>query len=344
MFKLGIHTKGNISKSWSAFTLVELLVVIAIIGILVALLLPAVQSAREAARRSQCANNLKQIGLGILNYESALQTLPPGAEVKVPEYCDSAGCRGIPVFMLIMPYMEEGVLPDILDDLIDARNSNGWAWTLIASEDPSKPGGTRIETYVCPSTTNWQDVIPRRDYAGVIGGLGDAEARHPRAPISIRQPVASNDRGRVFTNGVFNMGVEIPLRRVIDGTSTTLAVGESVSATRYGFGSGYGTDVGGPGAWWAGGACRHNYKTDFSGHSPGRVLLSTFKPINSHIADPQIKPDQSNDAAFSSDHPSGAQFVYVDGHVEMLQEDIDYDVYQYLSSFKGGETITSAEL
>jgi prepilin-type N-terminal cleavage/methylation domain-containing protein/prepilin-type processing-associated H-X9-DG protein len=316
------------------FTLVELLVVIAIIGILVALLLPAIQAAREAARRSQCANNLKQIGLGILNYESAKSELPPGSQIKVPDYCDGSSCRGIPIYVLIMPYLEEGILPDILKQRLDARNANGWAWGLIAED-------IRIPTYVCPSTVNWVELLPRRDYTAVIGGAGDASARHPRAPAEIRQPKAINYRGRVFTNGPFNMGVVIGLRQVIDGTTKTVAVGESVSATRYGLGDGYGTDVGGPGAWWHGGSSASNFKDNFSLHSLGRLLLSTYKPINSQMTDPQIAPDQTNDACFSSEHPGGAQFLFLDGHVTFLQEGIDYDLYQYLSTFAGEEVIDS---
>ena len=114
--------------------------------------------------------------------------------------------------MLIMPYMEEGTLPEVLDQLIDAQSGNEWAWTLIADMEGNTVGNTRISTYVCPSTVNWPGLLPRRDYAGVVGGAGDAEARHPRAPEGVRQPVAIAARGRVFNNGIFNLGVSIPLQ------------------------------------------------------------------------------------------------------------------------------------
>jgi prepilin-type N-terminal cleavage/methylation domain-containing protein/prepilin-type processing-associated H-X9-DG protein len=325
----------------TGFTLVELLVVIAIIGILVALLLPAIQAAREAARRSQCSNNLKQTGLGILNYESARSELPPGSEVKVPEYCSGVECRGVPMFILVMPYLEEGVLPDKLSDLIRQRGTDGWAWPVIATD---VAGDTRIVTYQCPSTTNWPELNPRRDYAGVVGGAGDKRARHPTAPADVKQPKLINYRGRVYTNGPFNMGVVIPLRRVVDGTTKTLAVGESVSPTRYGLGQGFDTDEGGPGAWWHGGSCKAAFTTDYASHSIGRFLLSTYKPINSQVVDPQTAPGNTNDACFSSEHPGGAQFVFLDGHVAFLQENIDYDIYQYLSTHAGEEVIDSTDL
>lgn len=321
------------------FTLVELLVVIAIIGVLVALLLPAVQAAREAARRSQCTNNLKQIGLGILNYESAHGTLPPGSYVKVPDYCKGSGCRGISMFMQIMPYLEAGVLPEVLDSRLKDRGTDGPAWHLIAAETGDAPGNTRIPIYVCPSTANWQEVLPRRDYAGVVGGAGDLAARHPRAADDIRQPVTINFRGRVFTNGPFRMAIPVPLRMVTDGTSSTMAVGETVSPHLFGAGDGYGiSGAGGPGAWWHGGSCRSDFSV-YSQHAYGRFLRSTFKPINSHMTDPQLEPELSNDVAFSSDHPSGAQFLFIDGHVIFINDNINYDTYQSISTHAGDELV-----
>lgn len=287
------------------FTLVELLVVIAIIGVLVALLLPAIQAAREAARRSQCTNHLKQIGLGILNYESARGAVPPGSLMKIPDFCSGGECRGISMFMQIMPYLESGIIPDILQSRISSRTGDGWAWSLIAAEEGDEPGNTRIPIYVCPSTAQWQNLLPRRDYAGVVGGAGDAAARHPRAPDDVRQPVVIGFRGRVFTNGPFNFGEGLPLKRITDGTSSTLGVGETVTPILAGLGEGYNIyNMGGPGAWWHGGACSSD-PNDYSRHSYGRLLKSTFKPINSHRADPQLLAEQSNDGPFSSDHPSG---------------------------------------
>src|SRR5215468_1945662 len=91
------------------FTLIELLVVIAIIAVLIALLLPAVQSAREAARRAQCINNLKQIGLAIMNYESGNGSFPPGGiTYQTQPYDCAVPNRQYQMFMLIMPYMEQG--------------------------------------------------------------------------------------------------------------------------------------------------------------------------------------------------------------------------------------------
>lgn len=331
------------------FTLVELLVVIAIIGILVALLLPAVQSAREAARRSQCQNNLKQTGLAILNYESARNTLPPGSEILVPGYCRQSQCRGKGMFTAIMPYIESGALPDALNQLHEtaATPNNDWYWLQLFhhrdSELSLQLSDVAVPIYQCPSVTDWPDVTARRDYYGVIGGLGPIEIRRGSPD---RQPEANSQWGRVFTNGLFQLGDPIPLRRITDGTSNTFAVGESVSPTFIGHGAGYGiSGEGGPGCWWHGGTTSAN-KHDHSQHFAGRLLRNTFKPINSHLVDPHnLRLDQTNDAPFSSEHAQGAFFLYADGHVTFISDDIDHErTYQFLSSYAGGEVVDESTL
>ena len=329
------------SGSKRAFTLVELLVVIAIIGILVALLLPAVQTAREAARRMQCINNLKQIGLAVLNYESANQTLPPGAASKIPDYCGGGGsCRGIPMYMLIMPYMEENALPESLQRLINQDPDDGWAWTRLLSTPDSD---VRVSMYVCPSVSLWQDILPRRDYYGVVGGarITTSEAR---ARGVDPQPIRINQRGRVFSNGLFQLADPIKLRRVKDGTSKTLALGESISPTVAGHGPGYGIEgQGGPGCWWHGGAHQANFSpsnpSTYANHSYGRMLMSSWYPINSQDIYPQNQHlRQTNDAQFGSQHTGGANFVFADNHVEFISDSIDHiEVFRPLSTFAGGE-------
>src|SRR4051794_19014394 len=130
----------------TGFTLVELLVVIAIIGVLVALLLPAIQAAREAARRSQCTNNLKQIGLGMLNFENTRKYFPPG-EAKPP---------GVPVSGAVawsgwfLPFIEENNLHAQLDFKRDMRVAPNW------QADSSGPTNAVIPTYLCPSMARHQ--------------------------------------------------------------------------------------------------------------------------------------------------------------------------------------------
>ena len=325
------------------FTLVELLVVIAIIGVLVALLLPAVQSAREAARRNQCQNNLRQIGVGILNYESSLGHLPAGARVKVPDDClNGNNCRGVPMYITIMPYLEQSAIPAELKSRLAERTQDSWAWTAISG---TETGQIRIPTYVCPSTGIWEEVGPRRDYFGVVGG-----ARN-NSPPPDRQPVAANSRGRVFSNGLFNMLTELKLSQVVDGTSATFAVGESVHPAYYGGPPGwpgYGVQgEGGPCCWWHGGANNANFDPNnagsYSGHSYGRCVRSCWFPINFNLM-PNMRPNQENDSPFGSHHPGGAQFVYADGHVSLIQEDIDIDVYRALSTFAGYEVLPEGAL
>src|SRR5438132_9491873 len=105
-----VGSRCNMVSSYrrTAFTLVELLVVIAIIGVLVALLLPAVQAAREASRRSKCQNSLRQVGVAMFNFEDSRKRLPEGMEIDVTIHCTAGDCRGNSVWTLLLPYIEQG--------------------------------------------------------------------------------------------------------------------------------------------------------------------------------------------------------------------------------------------
>ncbi|MCA9101954.1 MAG: DUF1559 domain-containing protein, partial [Planctomycetales bacterium] len=205
------------------FTLVELLVVIAIIGILIALLIPAVQSAREAARRSQCANNVKQIGLGLQNYASALGTFPPGTimnpagDPNLP--ANTRGYIGWGWGALVLPFIEQGAV----HDAFDFASPQG-----IVAFPGNAAGGTLISGYLCPSAVGsgarWVeccsgfqngptpvDDFRETNYAGVADSVN---------AFYVATQGVSNGDGMLFNHAA------IQFRRVSDGTSNTLLVGE----------------------------------------------------------------------------------------------------------------------
>lgn len=216
----------------SAFTLVELLVVIAIIGILVALLLPAIQAAREAARRTQCINNLKQFGIGLLNYHNSNNTFPKGWLVKGSSdgYFANANTK-------ILPYLEETSLNSIYDQ------TEAWY------DQKAQVGSTVIAMFNCPSTGEpnpylyqpLQSLLGNSrnanlgtsdyayckgntdaycvDVASIVAGIGSKEVN--AGPV------------RRDLNGIFNIGWGASIKKISDGTSKTMAMGEASSDPRW---------------------------------------------------------------------------------------------------------------
>ncbi len=304
-----------------AFTLVELLVVIAIIGILMAMILPAVQSSRESGRRTQCANQIRQVGIATLNFTTAKKSYPSGTFIDFAKNCSGSDCRGMNMFLQIFPYMEEAAAARAYEPYI--KNPSGWiAW----GSDPVL-GKIRMPLFQCPSETRWGDAEDpdgvRRSYFGVTGG---------------KTKTMRNWRGDVFKDGIFHINSYILPAKVRDGESKTMLVGESVHPARWGLGPGYGVATyGGPCQWYEGSATDPNRTKD----SVGRQLRSTKYPMNFLITNGtgalSMKDDDENDSPFGSQHVSGAQFCYADGHVDYLTDDIDMPAYQALSTRADGD-------
>ncbi|HEX2477020.1 MAG TPA: DUF1559 domain-containing protein [Lacipirellulaceae bacterium] len=293
----------------AGFTLVELLVVLAIIGILLGLLLPAVQAVREAARRSQCANNLKQIGAAHHNYHAVYDAFPPGSFVhRQPEG------TGASWHAIVLAQLEEVALYDAITPF-----KHG-AVTGSAAQD------TNVPVFLCPTAataTKMSEFIATTSYAGVAGAR---EARVFPTPGVC---------GDVFVDGVFYPDSDTRLPDITDGSSHTLAVGE-----RY-----YFLEPWVEGSWWQGRAAPFHFVQTMCTVSAKNVLV----PINADRtvygcwrSDKQCPEGAGrtllrNSLFFGSGHPGGAHFLLADGSVQFLRETIDLEVYWNLAPRDGDE-------
>lgn len=289
-----------------AFTLVELLVVIAIIGILIALLLPAVQAAREAARRMQCTNNLKQIGLALHNYANQHREYFP--------YGAYGGYRHA-LFSHILPFLEQRTI-------YDTFNLNG-----NTKDEPHRY--TPIPVYICPSYPGPAVIQNRTDYEWLNGAIITYQGVGGRiySRSGTKNPTLPCDTyGEQPTNGFFGYNFARNMRDVTDGLSNTLAIGEFVQKDQ---------GPNGPFNTWPGNCRCWIYGNDFScGNYNAKVLVH---PINAK-ADRMNAPYVGyNHLPMGSHHPGGANFLVGDGSVHFLSENLDLEVYQSLGSCDGGE-------
>jgi len=303
-----------------AFTLVELLVVITIIGILIALLLPAVQAAREAARRTQCSNNLKQIGLAAHNFQTAYGRFPPGYLGPIPQGPSASGFTDAQYagsLAYILPYMELSSISDLLDTDVAAhagisvlditRVGDPWwsrsqAWTLAQ---------TKIGAFTCPSDMPYEklgpfamilfymdgstgtmlavsfvgtegDVLGRTNYLGCAGYLGH-----------------TNNTGFDYWQGVFWNRSRMDFRDITDGSSNTLLFGEIMGGESNSY------------VWFSAG----NMATGWGlSDTPGWWQFSSY-------------------------HPRVVQFCLADGSVAPLSTGIDFNTYLYLSAAADGQPV-----
>jgi prepilin-type N-terminal cleavage/methylation domain-containing protein len=213
----------NRQQTRTGFTLVELLVVIAIIGILVSLLLPAVQTAREAARRSQCQNNLKQIMLSVHNYHDTNKYLPPSIQFEPGESPESSD-KLLPNWLIrMLPFMEQQPL---FNSFTFTNSSN----QVVYISDPLNrvPRGTRVATLSCPSDPNSQ-AMP---FVGTTPGEGDNWARGNYAANASLEFAGNGRQGSLWgwknadQRGVMGLNNAVTFGQVTDGLSNTIFVAE----------------------------------------------------------------------------------------------------------------------
>lgn len=313
------HRLGPLLRRSSGFTLVELLVVIAIIGILVALLLPAVQMVRESSRRSACQNNLRQVGLGLLNYESANGKFPPGKQWSLkrtnPLSYDFAWSA------IILGNLESQAIKDKIN------------FKLPMTDPANLPAtGTVIPIYLCPSAVQLEE---HRTTAGVVLGLGgqpgegmacidymgisgpnkDKDNPVTKSPYGPQRGILIGTKG-LEDEATLMIPTPVTAARITDGLSNTLCV---IECTGRGVGYKNSGDFDGLNGAWASGANISHIKGSINGSSP---------------------PDAWNDERPFSDHSGGANTLACDGSVTFMTEDMSPSLLRAYCSRDGEETLT----
>lgn len=285
------------------FTLVELLVVIAIIGVLIALLLPAVQAAREAARRSQCTNNLKQIGLGLHNHHDTLGTFPAGfgfnqqANAAAWRKAWGWGARILPFMEQGNVYNQLGVSQREFDAALPGNNSSAWPADVVAAMR------TPLDTYICPSDDATSTINTSTDFSHSGGpdstkpGISNYIGVYGYQYSNWGNPTVSPPE----VHGFMTIQEGTRMADITDGTSNTFAVGERSSSHDAGYWVGVG-----------------NVNSEAQWSSPKVVGRSFLHKLNGPIVGRYY-------SAFASMHPTGANFLLADGSVTFVAETIEFN-------------------
>lgn len=293
------------------FTLIELLVVITIISLLLGLLLPAVQAAREASRQTACGNNLRQIGVALQSHHASQKRFPEGARLH-----DRQNLKSIGWPVLILPFSEQNSLYDRIDP-----NAAGGARMYA--------GNVVMPIYVCPSApppTNDSDDLESTNYVGVAGAAQTKED----------WPLEEVICGAVATDGVLYLRSKVHASDITDGTSNTLAVGErsilqldedwTLGAVWYKFSNAQQPDsvcvAAAKHIVWPNNSLEN--RQVFSARDLS-VPLSQRKALN-------------NSLPFGSEHPDGVRFAYADGSVRILNDSVDLNILRSMATRAGDET------
>lgn len=319
-------------------TLIELLVVIVIIGLLIAILLPAVQAARDAARRAQCGNNLKQLALATHNYHHQNKVYPPGLQ-QLP-FASAPKYRGFSLFVYLLPYLEMGAVQDTWDWSDPMNNTIG---------GPDAPTAAVYQQFQCPgdSIGNAPAVKDGR-YYGLTSYGGNGGTRS-------FQGVSASLDGIFFTTGPASLpqANQMPIHEmeVTDGLSNTFLFGERNHTDRnlaQFSAAGLVSDPASATGWWA---------TSTGQQAIGDVTLSTAVRLNytipfSYAKRASATPPANTAAqfqyyvdlracAFGSSHARGANFAFADGSIHFVSDQIYFSLYQSLSTRAQGEVVAT---
>jgi len=293
------------------FTLVELLVVITIIGILIALLLPAIQAAREAARRISCTNHLVQLGVAIQNYEAAHGVLPPGSINPTGPIVNKPDGYHMGWLVQLLPYVEENVTFEHVDFSVGVYDKKN---------DPVRK--LEIGLFTCPSYSG--------EPATESAGIGNYAACHH----DVEAPIDEDNHGVMFLNS------HVRFKDITDGSTHTIFVGEKLGdKTDLGWMSGTRASLRNTGPAINAAA--------MALQGLGPPLGDDVEETEDDQSPQDGKPssDKSKESAdldvggFASEHPGGANFLLGDGAVRFLSENIATTVYQQLGHRADGKLV-----
>jgi len=330
----------------NAFSLIELLVVIAIIAVLVALLLPAVQQAREAARRTQCKNNLRQLGIAMHNYHDSHQCLPPGFVLGLPDTYAGANTQ-------LLPYLEQATLYNQYD------MNRPWQFQTPAVAQ------TVLKVFECPSN-NGDNPIDSDVHRALSTVIGPLPIGNTVAITTYLYCKGATDSWCVVTDnsphrGMFSNNSLTRLGDVHDGTSQTIAMGEGATGGGWPLCHGAGCKV--PitkptgGYWFADQPWLVAQVTILNYVNSGLIVAPTIfgctvDPLNKNpVTDASVDLNALGDCRasfeggphstsnFRSEHEGGGHFLFGDGSVRMLSENIDMKSYRGISTILGDEYV-----